>query len=220
MELDEMKALWQELDARTAATQMVALQLHRDRRAGQLRRALRSLRWGQSAQVAFGFAAMLWGIGFWTTHLHDWRAVACGVVMQGFGVAMIAFAGRLLHALGAIDYAAPVVDIQRRLASLRAWRLRVETPAFVLLGAFIWIPAVLMLMLDDTARVGVDMWQVAPGLPLWLALNGALALVLAVVAYVLLRRFGHARWLRDNLGGSAIQRAEALLDEIARFERE
>lgn len=220
MELDEMKSLWQQMDARTTVVQALASQLVRDGYADKLRRALRSLRRGQSAQLAFGIAAMLWGTWFWATHLDDWRAVACGVAMQGFGIAMVAFAGRLLHALGAIDYAAPVVDIQRRLAAMRAWRLRVETPAFVLLGAFIWIPAVLMLMLDDTARAGVDLWRVAPGLPLWLALNGALALVLAAIAFVLLRRFGHARWLRDNFGGTAIRRAEAAIAEIERFEHE
>lgn len=220
MELDEMKSLWRELDARVAGTQAMALQLVRAAHADKLRRSLRSLRWGQSLQVAFGVAAMLWGIGFWTTHIGDWRAVACGVVMQVFGILMVAFAGRLLYSLKAIDYAAPVVEIQRRLAVLRAWRLRVETPVFVLLGAFIWIPAVLMLMLDDTARVGVDMWHVAPGLPVWLALNGLFALVLAVLAFWLLRRFGHARWLQDNFAGSAIRRAERVLDEIAHFERE
>jgi len=98
--------------------------------------------------------------------------------------------------------------------------VRVETPAFVLLGAFIWIPAVLMLMLDDTARAGVDMWRAAPGLPLWLLMNGVFAVALAMLAFWLLRRFGHVRWLQHNFAGSAIRRAEAALDEIARFERE
>lgn len=220
MELDEMKLAWQELDARLANTHTLTLQLVRDGRSDKLRRSLRSLRWGQSAQITFGIAAMLWGIAFWTTHLADWRAMACGVVMQVFGILMVAFAGRLLYSLKAIDYAAPVVEIQRRLAALAAWRVRVEAPAFVLLGAFVWIPAVLMLMFDDTARAGVDMWHVAPGLPVWLALNGLFALVLAVLAFWLLRRFGHARWLRDNFTGSAIRRAEHVLDELAQFERE
>ncbi len=220
MELDEMKSLWQELDARTAHTHAMALQLVRAGQSDRLHRSLRPLRWGQSAQIAFGVAAILWGVAFWSTHLGDWRAVACGVVMQVFGILMVAFAGRLLYSLKAIDYAAPVVEIQRRLAALGAWRVRVETPAFVLLGAFIWIPAVLMLMLDDTARAGVDMWRAAPGLPLWLLMNGVFAVALAMLAFWLLRRFGHVRWLQHNFAGSAIRRAEAALDEIARFERE
>ncbi|MBS0383016.1 MAG: hypothetical protein JSR56_11350 [Proteobacteria bacterium] len=220
MELDEMKLAWQELDARVANTHTLALQLVRDGHSDKLRRSLRSLHWGQSAQIAFGVAAILWGVTFWSTHLADWRAVVCGVVMQVFGILMAAFAGRLLYSLKAIDYAAPVVEIQRRLAALGAWRVRVEAPAFVLLGAFVWIPAVLMLMLDDTARVGVDMWRAAPGLPLWLAMNGVFAVALAALAFWLLRRFGHARWLRDNFTGSAIRRAEAVLAEVARFERE
>lgn len=220
MELDEMKSLWQELDARVVNTQALALQLVRASRSSMLARSLRPLRWGQWVQLAFGVAAILWGTTFWASHLSDWRAIACGVAVQVAGIVMLALAVRLLHAVQAIDLAAPVVEIQRRIAALRAWRARVEAPLLVLLGAFIWIPVVLMLMLDDTARVGVDLWTIAPGLPLWLALNGAFALVLVALAYMLLRRFGHRRWLQDNFAGSAIRRAEAALAEIARFEQE
>lgn len=220
MELDEMKSLWQELDARVAATHALTLQLLRSTHASTLARALRPLRWGQWTQLAFGVAAILWGVTFWAGHLGDWRAIACGVAVQAAGIVLLALAVRLLLALQKIDLAAPVVDIQRRIAALRAWRVRVEAPLLVLLGAFVWIPVVLMLMLDDAARVGFDLWHVAPGLPLWLALNGALAVALVAIACVLLRRFGHRRWLQDNFAGSALRRTEDALAEIARFEQE
>ena len=220
MELDDMKLAWQAIDARLARQEALAFQSFRERKFDRLRRGLRPLVWGQAAQMACGIAAVFWGVVFWSTHLGYWRAMACGIAMQVFGILMIAFAGKLLFSLRGIDYAAPVLDIQRRLAAMRAWRVRVEAPLWVLLGSFMWIPAVLMLMLGDADRVGFDLWRAAPGLATWLALNGAFALALALLVYLLLRRAGRARWLENNFAGNAIRRAEAVLDEIARFERE
>jgi len=220
MELDEMKQAWQMLEQRLDRQQRLQERIYRRGEFDSMRHGLRPLYLGQGLQIAFGIAAMLWGISFWSTHLGAWWVMACGIAMQVAGIVTIAFAGRLLFLLRGIDYAAPVLEIQRRLASMRAWRVRVEAPVFVLLGSFMWIPAVLMLMLDDADRVGLDLWKRLPDLPMWLALNGMFALGLALLVYRLLRRAGRTRWLEDNFAGSAIRRAERVLDEIGRFERE
>jgi hypothetical protein len=220
MELDEMKLAWQALGRQLERRNALGLQLFRQGQAGRLRRHLRPLVWGQSLQIALGVALMLWGIAFWSSQLGRWRAMACGIAMHAFGVVLVALAGRLLFLLQGIDYAAPVLTIQRRLATMRAWRVRVEAPLLVLLGSFMWIPAVLMLMLGDADRVGLDLWRQFPGLSVWLAINGLFALLLALLVYWLVRRAGRARWLENNFTGSAIRRAEGVLEEIGRFERE
>lgn len=220
MELEEMKQAWQSLDRQLALQHTLALELFRQGRADRLRRHLRPLWWGQSLQILFGVGTMLWGIAFWSTHLGEWKAMACGIAMQAFGILMVAFAGRLLYLLRGIDVAGPVMEIQRRLAAMRVWRVKVEAPLFVLLGSFIWIPAILMLTLGETERAGVDLWREAPGLPLWLVLNGLLALALAVLVAWLSRRAGRARWLEGHLAGSAIRGAEMELAEVERFECE
>lgn len=220
MELDEMKQAWQALGRQQERQYALDLQFFRQGREDRLRRHLRPLLWGQALQIAFGVGAMAWGITFWSTRLGDWRAMACGIAMQVFGTLMVGFAGRLLHLLGGIDYAGPVLEIQQRLAAMRVWRLKVEAPVLVLLGAFTWIPAILMLMLGATEPAGVDLWRAAPGLPLWLVLNGFLALALAALTAWLLRRAGRARWLEGQFAGSAIRKAEAALDELARFEQD
>lgn len=220
MELDEMKQAWQLLDRKLALHHALGLQLFRQGRADRLRRHLRPLWWGQSLQIFFGVGAMLWGIAFWSTHLGEWKAMACGIAMQAFGILMVAFAGRLLYLLHGIDPAGPVMEIQRRLAAMHVWRVRVEAPLFVLLGSFMWIPAILMLTLGATERAGVDLWREAPGLSAWLVLNGFLALALAALVAWLVRRVGRARWLEGHLAGSAIRHAQAELAEVERFERE
>lgn len=220
MELDEMKLAWQQLDRRLAEQALLHRLIHRGQGMDRLRRGLRPLVWGQAVQIAFGVAAMLWGISFWTMHTGVLHQLICGIVVQLFGILMIAFAGRLLFQLQAIDYAAPVLEIQRRLARLRAWRVRVEAPLFAVLGSVVWVPAMLMLIQYDFDQWGDDYWNHVPELAGHLVFSGIVSLLLVVLAYWLIRRAGHRRWLENNFAGSAVRRAETMLQEIARFEHE
>jgi hypothetical protein len=220
MELDEVRQAWQALDRRLEQQQALSWRIWRDGRAERLRRGLRPLVWGQSIQIAFGIATALWGVGFWSTHRGIWQAMACGIAMQVFGTLMVIFAGRVLSQVKAIDYAAPVLEIQRRLARLRAWRVRVEGPVFAVLGSVIWIPALLMLIQYDMDRAGVDLWGAVSHVVPWLAASGAVSLAVVALAYALLRGLGRLGWLEDNFAGGAVKKAEAMLEEIARFEHE
>jgi hypothetical protein len=220
MELDEMKQAWLELDQRLAQQEALNWQIFREGQADKLRRGLRPLVWGQSVQIALGIAITLWGVSFWSTHSHVWQAMTCGIVMQVFGMLAILFPVRVLSLVQAIDYAAPVLDIQRRLARLRTWRVKVEAPVFSVLGSFIWIPAMLMLIQDEMDRTGVNLWKVMSGKLPWLLSSAAISLAVVGLAYVLLRWLGHRRWLEDNFAGSAVKRAESMLEAIAKFERE
>lgn len=220
MELDEMKRVWQQLDQRLAEQGTLQRLIHRGQGMDRLRRGLRPLLWGQSVQVVLGVATMLWGISFWTTHPGVVHQMACGIAMQAFGILIVAFAGRLLFQLQSIDYAAPVLDIQRRLARLRAWRVRVEAPVFSVLGSIIWVPAILMLIQYDFDQWGDDYWRHAPELAGYLVLSGIVSLVFVVLAYWLIRAAGRRRWLENSFAGSAVTKAEKMLEEIARFEQE
>lgn len=220
MELDEMKLAWQQLDLRLAEQASLHRLIHRGQGMDRLRRGLRPLVWGQSVQLAFGVATMLWGISFWTTHPGVLHQMLCGIVMQLFGIVMVVFAGRLLFQLQAIDYAAPVLEIQRRLARLRTWRVRVEAPLFAVLGSIVWVPAMLMLIQYDFDQWGDDYWNHAPEVAGHLVLGGIVSLLLVVLAYWLIRRAGHRRWLENNFAGSAVCKAETMLEEIASFEQE
>lgn len=107
-------------------------------------------------------------------------------------MAMIVLAIRLLLLAQDIDFAAPVLDIQRRLARMRVWRVKVEAPLMVLMGSFIWIPIILMLIQRDWDHLGHDYWDHLPGLVPWLALNGLVALLLALLVYWLMKKAGRA----------------------------
>ncbi|OZB60421.1 MAG: hypothetical protein B7X39_07245 [Lysobacterales bacterium 14-68-21] len=225
MELDEMKLAWQALDQRLAKQQALNLRLLRDQGMDRLRRGLRPLVWGQSVQLAFGVAFMLFGIDFWATHPERLHTVAWGVSVQLFGMLMVLSSGRVLHLVQQVDYGLPVLDIQQRLARLRAWRVRVEAPVFSVVGAVVWIPLVLILIqrgwdeMQGRPAYFLDRPEFAGVLP-HLFLGALASLLLVGLAYVLLRRFGRLRWLHDQFAGSAVRRAESELEAIARFERE
>ena len=99
-------------------------------------------------------------------------------------------------------------------------RLLIGALAAILAGV-IWIPAMLMLIQYGCDRAGVPQWwDKSPGLTLWMLLSGAVSLGVVALAYVVLRKLGRRRWLENNFAGGAIVKAEAALEEIARFERE
>ncbi|SEI42987.1 hypothetical protein [Frateuria terrea] len=220
MELDEMKQAWQALDRQLERQHALNWRIWRDGQAERLRRGLRPLVWGQSMLIVLGIAIASWGVSFWSSHLGIWQAMACGIAMQAFGTLAFIFPARVLWLVRAVDYAAPVLQIQQRIARLRAWRVKVEAPVFAVLGSVIWIPAMLMLAQYAMDRAGVNLWGGMKGAVSWLLLCAAGSLAVVALAYVLLRWFGRRRWLEDNFAGSAVRKAEAMLEEIARFERE
>lgn len=220
MELDDMKLAWQSVEQRLDAQEAFGQRLWCERRLDKLRHGLRPLFWGQSAQIAFGFLMMLWGVSFWTSHLDVVQVFWCGMVVQASGLVMIVLAIRLLLLAQGLDFATPVLDIQRRLARMRVWRVKVEAPLMVLMGSFVWIPVLLMLVQQSRDRQGYDYGSYFPALVPWLALNGLVALVLALLVYWLMKKTGRVRWLENSFAGSAIRRAEAELEAINRFAHE
>ncbi|HTV83902.1 MAG TPA: hypothetical protein VME63_00735 [Dyella sp.] len=219
MELDDMKQAWQELSGRLDRQQALDWELWRISHMDRLRRRLQPLVWGQSVLLVLGVLIALWGIRFWSTHVHIWQALACGIAMQAFGTLSIFFPARVIAMVCTIDYAAPVLEIQRRIAGLRAWRVKVEAPVFGVLGSVIWIPALLMLAQYGMDIAGVDGWRDASGLPLWLIIVGAGSLAVTGLLYWLVCKLGRRRWLEDSIAGSSVKRAQVMLGDIARFEQ-
>lgn len=214
MELDEMKLAWQTLGAQLERQQTMNGQLFRDIRLDKLRRGLRPLVWGQLLQMLAGVLFVVWAVAFWSTHWQTTHLLVCGLLVQLCGVLFIAMAGRVLYLIQRIDYAAPVLDIQRRLADLRAWRVRVEAPFNVVLGSFIWIPVLWM----NLAWYGVDLWS--PGFLVWAIGSGLVGVAACALVVWGLRRIGWSRRLEDHAAGTSVQKAEAALAEIARFVQE
>lgn len=214
MELDEMKLAWSALEHRLERQQALNVRIFRENRLDKMRRGLRPLVWGQAIQLVIGLLLAGFAGAFWMTHAHVAHLLVCGLLVHAYGWLLIAFAVRVLYLIRRLDYSTPVLAIQRQLADLRAWRVRVEAPVNAVLGCFIWIPVLWM----NLAWYGIDLWS--PRFMLW-ALSSSLAGLAAVVLVVWsMRRMGLARKIEDNSAGRSVQNAEWVLEEIACFERE
>lgn len=218
IDLDDFKQAWQRLDARLAQQNALAFQAFRDQRTQQMRRRLWPLHGGQIVQMLFGISMIVLGVYGWRRNAGVPHLVAAGVVVQAYGIAAVASAGRTMQHIRELDYAAPVVTLQRQLGALRAWHVR----AGVWLGQawwFLWMPCVMI----AAAALGADVFQRAPGVFLIGTVIGVAGVMLFEAAARLSRRPGWT-WLAvlndDAMAGASLRRAQAVLDEIARFEHD
>ncbi len=216
MELDEMKLAWQTLDRRLEQQHALNVQMFRDTRLDKMRRGLRPLVWGQALQMVLGVLGLMVLAPIWVTHWRDPAVLISGVVMHVYCIGLIVFGAVVESRVAQIDYAAPVLTIQRQLLKLR--RIYAVGGALVIGLPWWFLTAPLLVVLTRGAIM-----QVAPSV-IWIQLAvGAVGLL----ATWWFNRWSHrperAAWgrkLDDSTTGASLRRALATTDEIARFEQE
>jgi hypothetical protein len=168
-------------------------------------------------QLIAGALLAIWAGSYWFEHRYSLPLLICGLLIHRYGLMFITFAARTLHLIHRVDFAAPVLDIQKQLAALRLWNIR-SGQWFGAVGCFIWIPIVLILWGHGT---GAHPWSGTPRFLYWLIATGSICLAL-LLGLVLLPRWAPkaARHLEGSYIGRSVRRVQARLDEIARFERE
>src|ERR1700754_1016708 len=119
MELDELKAGWKVLDQRVARLEALAT----GNGHGGVRAELRPLLIGQAIQIVAGVALAVAAGSFWFDHRGTPNLLATGLLLHLYGIAMVVAAARNVFLVGHVNEAAPVVELQRRVATLRAWAI-------------------------------------------------------------------------------------------------
>lgn len=220
MELDDLKQAWQALDRRLARQQELQWQLLREQRLQHVRRRLRPLLWSQWLQLLLGIGLIVLGVACWTRNMQIPGLLASGVLVHAFGILTAVMAALTIAVTGAIDYSAPVLRIQRKLAML----LRLQACNSSLCGLpwwIMWLPVVV-------ACAGLRPLDPAAGTPGWIAgsLAVGLAGLVATWAWVgwssrrarIVEPDGPGCTAGD--GSDGIRSGLRLLDELARFERD
>ena len=219
MGLDEMKAAWLALDRRLAREEALTRITFREGRLDRLRAMLRPLVTARIVQIVLGALMALVFAPFWVRHLDTPHYVVIGASLHLYALMMIIGGARDLFMIHRIDYAAPVVEIQLRLAELRAWLLK-SAPVFGAAGCFIWIPFTLWAF---EVLFGADIWVHAP-IVVWIfAASGVVALAVLLAALRFARHPGRtkwAEWFERGMIGSRLAIAQRFLDEISAFARE
>lgn len=216
--LDDLKTAWQALDRKLERQHTLALHQFKETKVANLRGGFRPLVIGQIIQATIGLMLSLFAGSFWFDHIGQPHLMVYGLVLHAFAVMMMAFGIRNLVLIHAIDYDAPVLAIQKQLAELRAWRLR-EGFWSAVVGCLIWVPGLLIVFY----LMGADLWVHKPEVIYWNVASGFICLGIAFGIFWWSRRPGQerlAKYLRDSSAGKSVTRAQEMLAEVERFERD
>ncbi|WP_394001055.1 serine/threonine protein kinase [Luteimonas sp. WGS1318] len=219
MDPQDLKTAWQSLEARMARSDQLHLAVLRDTRLQRARAALRPLKIGHWLQLALGLGLIALGVACWTRNTDVPGLLMAGVVVHAFGVLNIIGATLNLALAARIDYAAPVLVIQRQLAALlRAYALNAAVcgaPWWIL-----WLPVVV-------AFAGLGEVPAGAGTPAWITWSLAIGGIgLAGTWLYGWRQRARTQALDANAparcadGADGIRRSQRLLAEIQAFETE
>ncbi len=216
IELDDLKEVWQTLNRHVERQNALAFRELREQPLSRFRAALRWLRTGKVVQLFAGVLLTVFSARFWVGHLGVAHLMSYGISLQLYGLLLIFFAAREFTLISRLDYAAPVVDLQKRMADLRRWHLRAAI-WFGITSSFVWIPAILI----GFYKLGADVWLRSPGVVGWFLGSGCVtAGVFGGIVLYVVRGGKFAQSLADHSVGRALNRAQAMLAEIDRFEKE
>ena len=220
MELDELKSTWQALDRSLSQHNRLNLELVREQKLDKARASLRPLFWGQLAQIlVVGLPCVVLAGGLWAK-FETWPSLPillAGIVVHIYGVAAIALAGETMSLIRNIDYAAPVMAIQKQLAKLRRFYI-LNGMISGLTWWLMWIPVLMVL----AGLAGVDLYARAPSV-VWIGLGVGIAGLLATGWFHRWSRRERpllAKAMEDGITGGSLLKAGRFLDEIAQFEKE
>jgi hypothetical protein len=218
--LDDLQQRWLAQDRRLEQALRINRRLWLRAELARPRRALRWLRAGALANLALCAAFLLWNGSFLAAHIREPRFAVPAAALHLWLIAAFATTVARFARAGSIEYDAPVVEIQRRLAALR--RLTVRSTLFLFLfGVPIWwVPFGIVAL---RSWLGVDLYRVVGTTALLESLAGSI--VLAAGCMLLCRLLAPRaqtspvlrRLIRD-LAGRSLAAAENQLAEIAAFE--
>ena len=218
MELDDLKTAWQTLDRRLDAQTALNLHIFKDGKLDKARRGLRPLAWGQAFQILCGVGLVVLSVPFWSAHLDVPHLLLAGISVHVYGVLMIICGGATISMISRIDYAAPVLAIQKQLGHTRRFYVRTNV-GLGLAWWFLWMP---MMMMFFMSAFGVDLYANAPSVIYGGTAIGAVGLLLTLMFDRWARhpsRPAMAKIVDDSVAGGSLNRAQRVLDEIAQFER-
>lgn len=123
MELDDLKTAWRDLERRLEESEANARALRRDIKMDRARSTLRRLSWGQALLAAIWIAVIVIVALFWIEHGATPHLLLAGASLYLYALIGILSCAVQILWIASIDYAAPVVTLQRKLAILRKVRI-------------------------------------------------------------------------------------------------
>lgn len=222
MTLDDLRADWARRDERLMKTldthTTLMRQIAADKALERIRRRGAMGPFGLVVWIAFIAAFGLYLSANWGR----WEFFIPGLLLQIWTVAMGALTFQEQASLRAVDFTAPVLDIQKRLATLRAERARAFQWAFLTGQILWWIPFFIVVC---WGVFGVDLYRVSAFMPRFIAINlaigGVLVPVLLWVAHLAgprLAKSACGRSILDSVTGRDLAEARLATERLRAFE--
>jgi MFS family permease len=224
MDLDDLKAEWAKRDQAMQQTLKLQSAFMRDMVIEKQLEKLRRHRIIGVIEFLFylafviGFGAFL--AGTWGRWEFFFPALFLDIWTIAMGVITLAERTRLHD----VDFSAPVLEIQKRLAALQAERARAFQWAFLTGQVLWWIPFVIVLF---WGLFHVDLYRVSAFMPVFIVSNIIVGLALIPVlwwaAHLLGPRLAKSpigRSVLDGITGRDLAEARAIAQRLARFEAE
>lgn len=209
MELEHLKAIWDESEAAPAVRRLDAATLSRTRgRVGRLGVFVHlDLAQDVVAAVATGWFAV--------AHVGEPRFLLPSLFLFAGCAFHLASGLRQRATLRAIDWGEPVAGIQERLAALRVERVRAAR-LLLFLAPLAFVP---FLVVAAKGLLGVDLWAI-PAARAWLVANLAFGAAFLAAGLFLTRVLSSRPWasgLGRLIAGQTLADAEAALAAFSRL---
>jgi hypothetical protein len=220
MELDELRTAWQQLNERVETNEIMARGLWKEKRLDRTQSLLSRVRGWLTYELVSGIImTLLTGNGI--VHVPPTAPFLIpAIALHLFALVTISVSVRHIVTLSQLNYAAPVLEIQQRLARLHAARLRFHRRVF-LIAPLLWPP---LAIVAAKALLGLNLY-IAFG-PLWIVTNILFGLAFIPLMLFISHRYadrisrsGLVKTLVDDIAGRNIAKAQEVLEEIAAFER-
>jgi hypothetical protein len=217
MVLDDLKPAVAELDGKISQASSLSIAAYRGQTLDRTRASLRPVLWEHVGQIALGVIIALSVGPFWWNHRAEPGLLVSGLVLQLYAVLMIALGVRVIVLIRTLQLDAPVVQIQKALATLR--RSYVMTGFIVgMPWWFLWIPLISVVF-------GIDPFADWPAG--WLIANLLIGAVGALGTLWFFRSLWTSsvgserrRGVEESVAGKSFMNARVFLEEIVSFERE
>jgi len=219
MELDDIKRHLGHLDGKLDATLRLNRRVLDQRILDKVDKALRRLGWALGIELVLGTVTALLTGSFVADHVREPRFLVPGLVLHIFVIAQIGMLVRHAVATRQIDFGAPIVEIQRRIETLRVSMIRTTVWTF-LLAPLLWPP---LLIVALKGVLGIDAYAVLGAT--YLSANVALGLAVIAIGLLVSRLFADrlsgspfVRRLMRDLAGTNLAAAQGFLASLSRFE--
>ncbi len=220
MEIDELKKIWRVYDQKLERNWQLNLHLLRQTNLDKAKSKLRYLVMLHAFSLAICIPLCLLFLYFVFSHIEAFHFVLAGSILF-FWTAFVAYSAiEQLRIIQHVDYSAPVIIIQKKLASLKLVMIK-----YLRLGIWIMPFYVAHILLWFELIFDLDMYQVAD--QRWWISQVIFSLIVIVPLTVWLYRKLSPKnvnkaWMKKLIGGSGgkqLNDAIACLEEIEKFEK-